>query len=35
MSNSKPVLICLPGLMCDATVWQNQVQELTTEVRCL
>jgi pimeloyl-ACP methyl ester carboxylesterase len=35
MSNSKPLLICLPGLMCDATVWQNQVQELTTEVRCL
>ena len=30
-----PLLVCLPGLMCDASVWQPQVQELNAQVRCL
>lgn len=35
MAASKPLLVCLPGLVCDAAVWQPQVQALNAQVQCL
>lgn len=29
-----PLLVLVPGLLCDATVWQCQVQALATRTRC-
>lgn len=31
----KPVLLLLPGLMCDATVWAPQVAHLSEHAQCL
>ena len=31
----KPTLLLLPGLMCDAAVWQPQVQALSATTHCV
>ncbi|PTT77454.1 alpha/beta hydrolase [Pelomonas sp. HMWF004] len=34
MLMDQPLLVLVPGLLCDATVWQPQVQALGGQVRC-
>lgn len=34
MNTDKPLLVCLPGLMCDAAVWHAQSHALNDVVRC-
>ena len=31
---TKPFLLLLPGLLCDATVWQDQIRSLQTRCDC-